>query len=54
MYFLPYNLKITYAKIERYGFLLLMLLIMTPIFGVIREIVNILKIILYSFIAAFL
>ena len=38
-YFLPYEWKIKYARIQQYGFLILILIIMTPLFSVIISIV---------------
>ncbi len=53
-YFLPYEMKEAYSKIQNYGFLILLLIIMTPLFNIIRFIVNILYNFLYLFINMFL
>ena len=53
-YFLPYDMKVAYSKIQNYGFLILLLIIMTPLFGIIHSIVNVLLNILYFFINMFL
>jgi len=53
-YFLPQDMKIAYSKIQNYGFLILLLIIMTPLFGIISSIVYILLKLLYFFINIFL
>ena len=53
-YYLPHDMKIAYSKIENYGFLILLLIIMTPLFTIISFTVNILHNLLYFFINMFL
>ncbi len=52
-YFLPYNMKESYNKIKQYGFIILLVLIMTPFFNIIFYIVNFLYSILVTFINIF-
>lgn len=53
-YFLPYKWKIKYAIIQQYGFLILILIIMTPLFSVIISIVYFLYGLINTFINIFI
>ncbi|MFC1558347.1 site-2 protease family protein [candidate division KSB1 bacterium] len=53
-YFLPYEWKIKYARIQQYGFLILILIIMTPLFSVITSIVYFLYSLVNIFISMFI
>jgi len=52
-YFLPYDMKISYNKIKQYGFIILLIFIMTPFFNIIFYIVYFLYNILNFFIRMF-
>ena len=53
-YFLPYELKIKYARIQQYGFIILILIIMTPLFSIITSIVYYLYSLMNVFINIFI
>lgn len=52
-YFLPYDMKISYNKVKQYGFIILLIFIMTPFFNIIFYIVYFLYDILNFFIRMF-